>query len=1114
MSASPVSLEQILAVEGDPLYRIALLLGGDERVAARLLGYIASHELRGWSQGDDQAALIGALYAAAQRQPKPRRPGPPPSNPALPPLFQRVLRLPLDQRLALGLRLLLGYDSARLAAAGLPPDQSGPLYATALRSLAPAARVQISDYGPETLCTPVRAAISEATGQLSGEPALRGHLASCSHCRAFDHTWAELARAVERALREQLRYLALPAPLRARMLEAARPSAHAARPRLRLLLVPLAVLTFIIALAAPGFWRSTQVVVERGAAAALDPHALIDRALVAADQLPNGSGVYNARYETLWFFDDQVFAPIRAELWVDASNPARHRLEIAHAEGGAPYELQIGDGRARMAYRSTREYARSLYGELPVDDADLPVRLEALDQAAQAKARLDRMAAGAWSIGHSYLRDAAQANDLRSLGRQRDGQRTVQILSYTGSSPLGRPVGAPGATAERVTVLLALDLVDSRLRRATELAGPPGAGQTSNITWRLADEQWISAPSISEPLLNINQEWQRTGSELPALTQTIVDPALPLIRRDQLAPLAALLNTADNPLPWLPSALPPGTDRAMLFLDAGQRDNLPSSVAYFGPGRAMFLHLRRIYRGVHHEDDSFGTWNVFLEPSHQRRYTIGLQHVGLQPSPTSARPPDELRDWMVIEASGFTRAELQAVVESLRPFDNASLQAQEHLFMRPDNADPAARAALLELLSAAPPLSADSVRYERSRLFQRHNPAPDPLADPYHRPPYDGTPDTLIVEQWAMLRDGQPVGLLRLSDPADGALVQQFYQSDTLSWRYEVYPDMLTLWPRTDVEQRDLTALSAHNLLASTGELLLLDQPDGSRAIVQRSRSQRLPAIMQARNGGAQALPYLADMQQPAAVRLLRLGSDGRLASFSTFLGDESLLELSASETQAAQMLDALSTGALIERSELEESANIAPEKAPPALLSGEPPQAALTRDLTASQSEATIMVRSVSFAEALAEWDGPTYLLPETVNAAPVMAEIGRLTLRSGRVSEMPGGEAAAHGLAVRFAYLIPKDAGTETLWVTSGDAATLRAYFYLYSRQLWEASQPVQLTVAGRSVEAWLMRGTSGAHAALFAEIDGTLIIAEGRSAWFEAEALPLLAELRLAQ
>ena len=694
MTIPPELLEQSLDAYGDTLYRIALIIVGDERRTAALLCAPAVAPVA-TNAPPDAFALLARLVAAARRQEEralaqggaraPKKSG---VNLFAPFAMQR---LPLDQRLALGLYLLLGYDGAQLAGL-LGGDEAAARAAliAGARALGPAVGTTLTDTFSGEQCAGVRDALVDPTATARQSAAVRGHLATCASCRAFDQAWGSLLAAIETTLRTALRERTLPPALRAKLLAQAgqrhRRGSGAWRIT-RVAMAPLGVLALIAALVLPGFLPAPVNVVERGQSPPVSAQALIAKAITRQMTPPDQPGVWYARYETAWFFNDDLYAPLRAEFWLDPRNPARHRLQLVHVDGGAPYELQIGDGAGEFAYALDAAYAPALYGALPTAArVEQPALVnQPLDPAGQVLARAERMATGPWAIPLAYLRQAQRAPDLRLLGRQRMGERVVQILSFTGVSPLGLPADAPGTAANRVTVLLALDSEDGLLRSATELLGATGTNQTSRVTWRLIDEQWLTGDEPIREAFAVERAWTGLGDFGQARTTPAADPAVPLVPREALGDLGRLRASNARPL-WLPSRPPAGVERALLLWGGQSRGAAPDGLIYLGHGRRLILAFNRsqMVGGEHLE---IGAWHVALRPGLGQRYTAFLDR-----SQTAATGPFDVSAKVLLDAYGFTRAELLAVIETMQPLDRASLRAQERLFIEPAGDGDAVRA--------------------------------------------------------------------------------------------------------------------------------------------------------------------------------------------------------------------------------------------------------------------------------------------------------------------------------------------------------------------------------------------------------------------------------------
>ncbi len=676
--ASPHELiERALAAHGDALFRVALLYAGDDRGAEALLRALISDLITAPPvAAPDEADLVARLTAvarAARRRTSLRIPA------GLPPIYRSLLGLAPDQRLVLGMHLLLGYDVARVArATAVDMSAARAALLAAMHAAAPATGIALTDRTSGDDCLAVRDVLVDSIGSQGRVSAVRGHLAGCAHCRAFDHAWGDLGQAVESALRTALRDRSLPAPLEARLLALARPARRLGL-GLRVLLPPLAILLLIAAIVLPGITRQPVTVVEREVAALVDPQTLIARALAIHAQPPVvGGPIWHASYQTFWYFDTHTLAPLRADIWLDRTNPARHRLQIAHADGGAPYELQLGNGTDRLFYALDAIYAPGLYGSLRISVApNQPALISAVaDAPAQTRALAERITYGVWGIPPFYLRQAQTAPSLRVLGRQRDGDRTVQILSFSGVSPMGRPADAPGAASERVTVLLALDAADGRLRSASELAGPADGVQTSRVTWKLLDEQSVTSDAEAGSPFEIGQAWNGQGRFPEESSPRSADLAVPLI------PVTSLGGGILVPGPhlasiWVPSTPPAGIDRALLIWSPAEAKHRlpPQALVYLGPDRRLTLHINATAQIAAAEQLIIGAWIVQLEPGRARGYRVTLDRQDAGGTDPRAR--------ILLEAHGFSRAELLAVITSLRPLDAELLAAQTQIFVRP-----------------------------------------------------------------------------------------------------------------------------------------------------------------------------------------------------------------------------------------------------------------------------------------------------------------------------------------------------------------------------------------------------------------------------------------------
>lgn len=1125
MSSPAELLEQALVASGDTLYRVALLASYDRshdearalRAAEQLLRALGAELVAAWREAPpaappDEPFLIERLVAVARRAEEkadtknvsrisPKLPRPSGSN-----LFApfAIHSLPFNQRLALGLHLLLGYDTARLGRTlGLSEEAARAALTDAVRTLGPAAGRALTDRTSGEHCLAVRAALADPAAHARNAALVRGHLATCAPCRAFDQAWGEILQAVEAVIREALRERTLPAPLAARLVAAARPPRRRLDPTLRLALPPLAVLALIAALVLPGFLRTPVSVVEREQGATVDPQELLRMALARHSAPPDRNGVWYARYETQWFFDERTFAPLHAEIWLDSRVPARHRLQLTHADGGAPYELQIGNGRSELYYALDVAYAPALYGALntrarPGEPALL---VERLDADAQLRARDERLATGPWSIGPFYLRQAQKAADLRVLGRQRIGERTVQILSFSGVSPLGLPIDAPGATAERVTVLLALDLEDGLLRSATELAGPAGAEQTSRVTWRLLEEQWLGTPEQIARAFTIDQAWTGMGNFNELGRHQSADLALPLIPARAVGDPARLLSSGAASL-WMPSAPPAGVDRAMLLWDESdiQSGSPPRGLIYLGEGRRLIM-VFNLFRRLEGESLRLGSWQATLQPGRTQRYTLLLSRP--EDSRQAGNPGGDLSANVLIDAFGFGRDELLQVARSMRPFDVASLAAQDELFSRTNSDDPAARSALLQIALESASRPAGEVGYTLAQRYMRQAPLVlDERQDPYHLPPYEGRPPTTRVEEWTAVRDG-PVRYVEVRDEAGGELFASYgYESGAL-WRHLPRADAVQLTglgPAPLALRLSYMGNLALTLLASPEAQLSLEPLPEGGAVLRANEPVATGRYPIGVPGARPSEPYIDDVAP-------------ELLTTEIFLSAEGVPEL-----MRAYMVSARGARMLVESYEILERSALPLAEAPAPLRGGAPPTASYTLesfiggpgDRSVTVSNAMLSARTLT--EALVFSPTPLYVLDEASGAELMLIEQGYSDpIYRGAVTGELTSYAVAEGLATRMTYQVAPPAEGEPLYslrITQGPAGPLRAFLRLQPEVPWERSGPAPLTIAGREVEAWVGQGE---NIYIIAELDDTLLILEAPPAWFSLGGPELLAGLR---
>ncbi len=1115
----PLSLEQALLSHGDDFFRVALLLAGDTHQAANLLRTTARRAAQASRPTFTVPDLLALLMAAARETlPAPQRTPPNRHNNDL---YQAIVRLPLRQRQSLALHMLLGYDTA--LAAQINAASTAEERATlrdALQTLAATTTTPLPTATPTEQCLPLRQALMDEIGQTQRSPALRGHLATCSTCRNFDQAWATLSQTVEAVLRTTLRDRTLPPNLLAKLHADIQPrQAWHRNPALRLGLPPLLVLLFIGALVLPGFLRSTTITPDDSTPLA-DPRDLVQRALEQVNQPADGPGVWHAQWDIDWYFPDGSYAPLHASAWIDVQNPARHRLQLVHADGGAPYELQLTDGKSQFWYALDSLYYSSIYGKNPTLRVPYLTR-RVMDAATQQDILHTRLHAGAWDIGPAYLRQALAASNLRTLGRQRDGSATVQILSFSGLSPLGLPPDAPMAPTDPVTILLALDTRDARLRRVTELIGPAGSTQTSRTTWHLRSEEWLISDTQIVPSFDINRAWTGRGIFSSDLSNQNIDLDYILVDQEETLNLAQLLTSYD-PAPWLPRTPPPGTNKALIYQDIFDRvvtnnsqPNAPFTINYRGPGHRLTLHFSNTYNQRDQTESlRLGAWSVQFQAMRGQRYRIALQRLD-RPSWINALNADSWQLlnnqwWMIIDAQGYTRAELITLIEDLRPFDLQSFNAQIGLFARPAAIPSDVYTALLQALAQVRPPATNELLYQRERFYWRQNPEPDRRNDPYHFPRYLGLPDTQLSEQWVMALD-QPGTYTSFEHATNlqGNFISQGYISPDRYWYYMTQTDALMMSSGSGNHQAWFSYgdwIATQLLAEAPRELSLVVRPDGSQ-IVRYSRSgQDDPNMRHLYSSSDDNLPFLYDLwPQTLTTELLLDAASGRITQLWLY-GEELNRQADTSRM-------------ILSEWQLLETAFPNAQTVPPDRLVSSPPSASIIIDQQISgEPFQPITVQPISLADARALSTTPLWVLPDTDTIVLEQIQVNREQYGATSTTSFWWGDDMSvlvnDGLAFRFDYQVPNTPGSSPrMTIFQGPTSPIRNTFRQVMRTPWTSSEPRRLNIAGRDIAAWLMRDDNTDRFWVFAELDDTFLIVEGRGNIFLETLIPLLATLRPA-
>ena len=1101
MPMTLIDLERALQRYGDELYRLALLLTPDEASAAALLVNTTRDLLAGSTDTLDEPTLFAALAAALpperRRWRRQRLPGwahPPIALADTASLLAQIARLPRAQRLVLGLAMLPGLELGLVAPIFAGDEiQARSTLRDALLALAPHAApdLAIADLGLDDApadCQPTRAALALGVGQVHSDPALRGHLALCDGCRAAEHSWQQLYSTVEYALRGALRDRRLPAAVAAQLRAVLRPEPATgiqvllADPRVRLGLVACAVLALIALLVLPRRPAAEPPAGTVGVAAL--PRDLVSRAQANLYTLPPGRGIWHGRWEIRWGFPGDTYAPLVGDLWLDPTT-GHHRVQLAHHDGGGPYEFELGTGERELWYATTATYGPSLY-PLIFDPKNMRVHLHmsAAEQKAMLQARLN---SGAWDLAANYLRQAQAAGALRSWGRQRAPDGTmVEVIGFRGVSPLALPPDAPSATASQATVLLMIDPQSGTLREVHELLGQEGGEQTGRLTWRFLSGGWVTDSIEAARVFDFGQAWNGLGSF--SEQDGVADPALPLMPASALTPLVQGLQM---PI-WMPTSVPTGTLRAVLInqdWQFRQPENGPNPYLasfYIGAGRRLAILTQP--NGA--EQD--------LPPADERLVLNG-KPFGLQASTADGYRATMLRQnssgggttvtWF--SGFGYTRAELLSVLRTIERPSIASYYAQAHIFVDRPPADPAAFDALLQALKPMQ-LPPGTTRHYVERVFARQDQQPDPLPDPYHLKRYRGWPAQVLIDNWertTVLSETMQMEAVATTHGTDGTTYAKQYLGPTQVWYYDAQMSTTNRYPADTLRLANRTSMDMVAVLdmIACGRGRLTTLADGTRVISKSivldqqfdpCKSNNYDDLLseQKQNAIWSDSPYLLDVADQPITTWLYLGADGRPARI---------------EVRAGTVRD----GVLLNSWELVSDEIVQAGQIPAQTFDAALPQALSGADYTDPLASASAIELSheVRLTETLDLIATPVFSIPQDDQTSLVQIEAGpKPSSRPRNVSGLGdfGTEALGHGFALHFTYTISEGLLYQPMQVFEGPAAQFGDYLRTRGPR-WERSAPISLRIDQRTLRGWQVIAPTGQW--VLVEIDGTLLALE---------------------
>jgi hypothetical protein len=739
-------------------------------------------------------------------------------------------------------------------------------------------------------------------------------------------------------------------------------------------------------------------------------------------------------------------------------------------------------------YAAAPSYAPSLYPTL-ADRDNLRVRLRLApgDQPRMLRARLE---AGAWGIAGEYLRQALAARELRSWGRQRVGDTTIEVIGFDGTSPLLPPADAPDAVAQPTTILLSIDTERGTLYEVRELIGPEGGERITRTTWRFVQGTWLADPAVIATAFDVRRAWNGTG-DFDHQIAGIADPAMPLAAAAQVMPLAQTVQS--NPTFWLLAAPPPGATRAVLMNDL---DGASLTTVYLGTSRRLEIRApvggsvgRQRLRGS--ERVVLDGQQILIQPVNAHGYRALLSYPG----------PYNTRVETSIGAIGYTRAELLDMLRGFGPANAESYRAQAGLFADPHPRDQAAFDALLGALTTPSP-PAGGVRYFLEHTFTRHQPDPDPLRDPYHLPPYGGRPEKMLIENWVRMTERGQIESASLEHDSDGTVYARQYVGPDVTWYYDAPQRQSSRLHTGDlplVNKINLDQSLVLELLGRSGNRLAV-LPDGTRVVSnsQALLESRYVGVLQSQQQDPEAGgPYLGDLASDTTITtLVYLAGDGRPKRVEHWaIRNNAAISLPASGNASSAAVyppGIPQNSILLEAWELAGEEQIASDRVPPQAFDTAPPDAITVWDAVAPPPSPPAEPRTTT----ITETQTPLFVLVDAGQIGPPLVEIGE-SPKSG--SNIGGNDifegALRSGTAVRLTYWLTSGGPLQRMqYIYQGDARTFGAYLRAAAngRWRWLSSEPARLTIGERAVDGWRITLLNGAIWTLF-ELDGTLLAAQ---------------------
>jgi hypothetical protein len=293
--------------------------------------------------------------------------------------------------------------------------------------------------------------------------------------------------------------------------------------------------------------------------------------------------------------------------------------------------------------------------------------------------------------------------------------------------------------------------------------------------------------------------------------------------------------------------------------------------------------------------------------------------------------------------------------------------------------------------------------------------------------------------------------------------------------------------------------------LLARGASQLTTLPNGTRVI---SHSQSLPEtryadlLLAQQQDPSASGPYLLDLDSNTTITTrLYLGGDSRPRRIETWAVGAAATVIVRSngmtDTQRITMQSgSLENSIMLESWDITSDEYISLDRVPEQTFDTSPPDSLELWDYFGDQQAAgPPEPKTVTITEALALAQTPLFA-PQGAGQTPPLIEVGA---PPNTTTVVWGNDifdsALRSGVAVRFTYWLTTSTALDRLmYIYEGDAGLFGAFLRARSSWgwRWQSSEPVQVTLDGRTVNGWRITLPEGATWTLF-EVDGALLAAQ---------------------